>query len=367
MHRTFAELYQAEAYPPMSHPSADPAVIAEVARFFGLSESKVEGAKILEIGCGTGHHLLSVASRLPAVECMGVDVSRRYISKAKNLARQARLKNVSFCESSILDFKSEEEFDFIIAHGVFSWVPNEVKVGMMDFIGKRLSKHGVAVVSFNVVAGWKERMLVVEKVRAIQAAGGVDEMTALSVFRDVADGRETEIVDDMLAKGVEVLACDDFGPLTDAWSLGAVVKLAELSGLRWLGDSMTGESGDDVTDTKLRTTFRSELFCRSDAALSELTSIPTKSESNFSVPNYPKLDPWRLVCAQECLPLVDAKLKSCIFPFSQLKVLAAMDGSRSMMALADFAKEVSPDLDFVPWLRYVAERGFFSSSSETTL
>lgn len=360
MQRTFAELYQAEAYPPMSHPSADPSVNAEVARFLGLVGSKVEGARILEIGCGTGHHLLSVANRLPNAEFLGLDVSKRYISKAKNLARQAGLKNLSFFEGSIMEFNPEGEFDFIIAHGVFSWVPNEVKVGMMDFIGKRLSKDGIATVSFNVAAGWKERMLVVEKVRAIQEAGGVDEMTALAVFRDVADAREAEIVDDMLAKGVEVLAYDDFGPLTDAWSLGAVVKLAEMSGLRWMGNSVTGEKGDDATDAKLKTTFRSEMFCREDAILAESVPIPKKPEIEFTVPHFPKLDAWRLVCAQECLPLVDVNLKSCIFPFSQLKVLAAMDGSRSVMALADFAREVSPELDFVPWLRYVAQRGFFS-------
>jgi SAM-dependent methyltransferase len=360
MQRTFAELYQAEAYPPMSHPSADPAVNAVVARFFGLGGSKVEGARILEIGCGTGHHLLSVASRWPSAECVGVDVSRKYIARAKNLARQAGLKNVSFYEGSILDFQPEAEYDFIIAHGVFSWVPNEVKVGMMDFIGKRLSKDGIAVVSFNVVAGWKERMVVVEKVRAIQEAGGVDEMTALAVFKTVASDRESEIVDDMLAKGEEVLACDDFGPMTDAWSLGAMVKLAELSDLRWLGDSVTGARGDDATDEKLKTTFRSEMFCRSDATLGESVPIPEQPDENYKVPNFPKLNAWRLVCARECLPLVDPKLKSCVFPFSQIKVLAAMDGSRSMMALAEYSKEVSPELDFLPWLQYVTERGFFS-------
>jgi SAM-dependent methyltransferase len=344
----------------MSHPSADLAGNTDVARFLGLAEIKVEGARILEIGCGTGHHLLSLANSYPAAECVGVDISKRYISKAKNLARQARLKNVSFCEGSILEFEPDGEFDFIIAHGVFSWVPDEVKVGMMDFIGKRLAKHGIAVVSFNVAAGWKERVLVVEKVWAIQAAGGVDEMTALSVFKTVASDRELEIADDMLAKGAEVLAFDDFAPVMDPWSLGAVVKLAELSKLQWVGDSVSGKRGDDATDDDLRTTFRSEIFCRSDATLGEPVPIPEKPESEFTVPNHPKLDAWRLVCAQECLPLVDAKLKSCIFPFSQLKVLAAMDGSRSVIALADYAKEVSPELDFIPWLRYLAERGFFS-------
>ena len=139
-----------------------------------------------------------------------------------------------------------------------------------------------------------------------------------------------------------------------------MVKLAELSGLRWLGDSVTGARGDDATDEKLMTTFRSELFCRSDASLVESVPIPEPIQKNFTVPSFPKLNAWRLICAKECLPLVDPHLKSCEFPFSQLKVLAAMDGSLSVMSLADYAKEVSLELDFVPWLKYVAERGFFS-------
>jgi hypothetical protein len=203
-------------------------------------------------------------------------------------------------------------------------------------------------------------MLVVEKVQAIQAAGGVDEMTALAVFKTVASDREAEIADDMVVKGPEVLAFDDFAPVMDAWSLGAVVKLAELSGLRWLGDSVTGERGDDVTDSEQRKTFRSELFCCNDAVLGEPLAISSEPEQDLTVPDFPRLNPWRLVCARESLPLVDAQLKPCVFSFSQLKVLAAMDGSLSVRALADFAREVSPELNFVPWLRHVAERGFFT-------
>ena len=70
----------------------------------------------------------------------------------------------------------------------------------------------------------------------------------------------------MLAKGAEVLAFDDFAPVMDAWSLGAILKLADASGLSWLGDSVTGEKGNDENDVKLGTTFRTETFCRKDAA-----------------------------------------------------------------------------------------------------
>jgi trans-aconitate methyltransferase len=360
MSRTFAELYRAEAYPAMSHPSADPAVNVEVARAVGLDCAELAHARILEIGCGTGHHILSLANRWPGSECVGVDVSSRGISRARNLARQAGLGNVKFCECSILEFEPEGEFECIIAHGVFSWVPDEVKIGLVDFIGKKLAPNGIAVMSFNVAAGWKERMAVVEKVRAIQELGDTDEMTALSVMRDVADETEAVIVDDMLIKGAEVLAFDDFAPVMDAWSLGAVVKLAEASGLKWLGDSVSGERGDDAGDNAAKRTFRAELFCRAAAVLGAMPGGSGRPKVAATVPDFPKLDAWRLVCAREALPLPDADLKPCVFSFPQLKVLAEMDGKLSVPALADHAKKVAPDLDFIPWLRHVAERGLLA-------
>lgn len=359
MSRSFAELHRAEAYPAMSHPAADPAVNAVVARAAGLDVADPAGARILEIGCGTGHHLLSLANRWPGARCHGVDISGRSISVARNRARQAALGNARFFECPLEQFEPEGEYEVIIAHGVFSWVPDEVKLALMDFIGKRLAPHGIAVVSFNVVAGWRQRMAVVEKVRAIQALGDVDEMTALSVMADVAEGEEKGIVADMLAKGAEVLAFDDFAPVMDAWSLGAVVKLAEASGLRWLGDSVSGERGADAADDLGKRTFRSELFCRADAVLGEAKKSAGGAALPTAVPDFPKLDAWRMLCAREALPLPDAKLKPCAFTFPQLSVLAAMDGSRSVYELSRYAKEVAPDLDFVPWLWHVAGRGMF--------
>ena len=107
MSRTFAELYRAEAYPAMSHPAADPLVNAAVARAAGLEVADPKGARILEIGCGTGHHILSLANRWPGAECTGVDISARAISTARNLARQAGLENVK-----VLEWGYAVEYDY---------------------------------------------------------------------------------------------------------------------------------------------------------------------------------------------------------------------------------------------------------------
>jgi len=53
-------------------------------------------------------------------------------------------------------------------------------------------------------------------------------------------------------------------------------------------------------------------------------------------------------------------LKPCVFTLPQLKVMLAMDGTLSSYQLSLHAKEVAPELHFVPWLKHVAERGSFA-------
>ena len=142
-----------------------------------------------------------------------------------------------------LEFEPDKKFDFIIAHGFFSWVEDKVKLALMDFIRNHLSPTGIATVSFNVAAGWRERMPVVAKTRVIAAAGNVAEMTAIAILKTASeDDTEKLIIDDMLAKGAEVLAFDDFAPVMDAWSVGAFRNSrnhtdCDAWGIRFLGKS----------------------------------------------------------------------------------------------------------------------------------
>lgn len=363
MSLSFEDLLRLETYPPMCHPSANPAVVAAVAREAGLLAQNPAEGHILEIGCGTGHHLLSLASRWPQASFEGLDHSARAIRRARALAKRAGLSNVRFIEASLLDFQPDASYDQIIAHGFFSWVPDEVKVSLMPFLKNNLSAEGVATVSFNVAAGWKARMRVVEKVRAIQEAGNIDEMAALNIVQTVADdSKEAAIIADMMAKGPAVLAYDDFAPIMDAWSLGAVLKLARESGLAWLGDSVTGGKGSDKKDDTKERTFRSELFYREDAVLSEGACDARQSYSADRVPDFPKLNPWRMLCVMEGLPVPDRDFKPCQFTVAQLLVMAAMDGKHTHFHLASYAKENAPDLNIVAFLKHLAERGIFEKA-----
>lgn len=292
--------HAASGYPAMSHPSADPAVNAVAARLVGLEVNDPSRASILDLGCASGHHLLALASRWPDARCVGVDHDAGAIDFARVLAGEAGLANVEFVAADLVGFQGGGRFDYVIAHGVFSWVPDRVKLALLRQIANHLAPAGVAVVSFNVAAGWRRRFPVIQKVRAIQQAGrDVELLHALMVLRDVSEnGAERVIADDMVAKGSAVLAHDDFAPVCDAFSLTDFVALAAHHGLRWLGEGVPGENapvggaavgasrqaGDVVSvqnalDEAGGRTFRSALLCRDDVVLPE--RVPASVVADF--------------------------------------------------------------------------------------
>jgi SAM-dependent methyltransferase len=284
-----------EVYPAMSHPTADPAVNVVAARFAGLEPPSPANARILEIGCATGHHLLPLAIRWPSATLTGIDISTEAIRRARDLAALAGIeRRVDFQATSLEDFAAPEEgYDFILAHGFISWVPDAVKQRLLEFCSHHLTPHGIAVISFNVDAGWQSRKNVVRKAAALVAAGLAESnMAALQAMKAVAGDREQSgIIDDMLLKGEANLFFDDFGPVNDPLRLDAFVTAASAAGLRWLGESRVSDNQpqgwteeDEAArasaqairspvalhqwmDERTKRTFRSALLCRSDAPL----------------------------------------------------------------------------------------------------
>ncbi len=334
MHDPIHELYESHAYPPMSHPLADPAVSAVAAQLGGLQTPHPARARILEIGCCSGHNLIPLALRWPESECIGIDLAETSIREAHRSAAAAGASNVQFHTADLRNFIADDgPFDFIIAHGFFSWVPDEVKAALLVFCRKNLSPAGIATVSFNLECGWAARLPVIQKVRAIQQARGGDIISALEILRFVteSDSPEIAIIDDMLAKGPAILAFDDFGPVNDPWPLDRFAQAALKAGLRWLGESDPAENipstlSDEMVETlaeivkdplafqmaadaAAERTFRSGILCRDDAPLED--PIPLGMMLGFSVrmgkepPESGALEIWRAIAsfAPACVPL----------------------------------------------------------------
>ena len=154
-----------EQIPYLSKPyrESHPANIAAVAALFGMTPAPVERCRVLELGCAAGGNLLPMAEALPDAHFLGVDSSERQIADAQDDLRELGFANVEFRRASITEIdESWGLFDYIIAHGVYSWVPPDVRAQVMRICSKNLAPAGVAYVSYNIYPGWHMRGVVRE-------------------------------------------------------------------------------------------------------------------------------------------------------------------------------------------------------------
>ncbi len=148
--------YDVVPYPSYCYPQSSPAHLHAQAQVFGLSAPDIDTARVLEIGCASGSNIIPLAARFPKAKFVGVDLSTVQVELAQARAQQLGLKNLSLHAESITDcaFKRGDRFDYIIAHGVYSWVPAPVRERILEICGRHLSKNGVAFISYNTLPGW---------------------------------------------------------------------------------------------------------------------------------------------------------------------------------------------------------------------
>ncbi len=155
------ESYDRVLYPGEPFAQTHPDRLATIATLFGMHPAPVERCRVLEIGCTDGGNLIPIAYGLPGAECVGIDVSKRSISAGQACIEELELKNISLRELDLLDLpKDFGVFDYIIAHGIFSWVPLAVRQKILAVCRAHLAPHGVAYISYNTYPGAHFRELV---------------------------------------------------------------------------------------------------------------------------------------------------------------------------------------------------------------
>lgn len=157
-HQPLATSYDQVPYTSQAFAQTQPDRLATIAHLFGLNAPALSHARVLEIGCAAGGNLLPLAVRYPKAEFIGVDLSSRQIAAAQDLANVAGLRNVRLICASFTDLPPElGEFDYIISHGVFSWVDTATQDAMLALCEQRLAPRGVAYISYNTNPGWRMR------------------------------------------------------------------------------------------------------------------------------------------------------------------------------------------------------------------
>ncbi len=153
--------YDEVPYPSVPFEQSHPNRLATVAALHGLQPPEVARCRVLELACAQGDNLLPLALELPQAELVGLDLSARQIDEARTAAAELGVGNVRFEQRDILDLPADlGSFDFIIAHGVYSWVPAPVQDGILAACKSQLKPNGVAYVSYNTYPGWRLKSVI---------------------------------------------------------------------------------------------------------------------------------------------------------------------------------------------------------------
>ena len=140
-----------------SHPDK----LFAVGKLFGVNPVPPERARILELGCAGGGNLLPIASQFPNATCVGFDLSQAQVDVAKVAVQFCKLSNTKIQQGSIADInETHGKFDYIICHGVFSWVPEQVREAILRVSAQNLSENGIAYISYNTMPGWYQRGMI---------------------------------------------------------------------------------------------------------------------------------------------------------------------------------------------------------------
>jgi SAM-dependent methyltransferase len=142
---------------PMTHPDR----MATMAVLHGMKPPPVERCRVLELGCTDGGNLLTIAQALPEATFLGLDLSRRQITEGLTVAQAIGADNV---ELRALDLTEVNDtfglFDYIICHGVYSWVPESIRRKILQICSRNLASNGVAYLSYNTYPGWFQQGMV---------------------------------------------------------------------------------------------------------------------------------------------------------------------------------------------------------------
>src|ERR1017187_3105100 len=153
MSREESTAHDAVMYPGLPFSQTHPDRLATIAALYGLPAAPPERCRVLELGCGQGGNLIPMAYVLPESTFLGLDASRSAVAKGCEQIAALGLTNVTLVHVDLLDAANLGTYDYVIAHGVYSWVPPSVQERVLAIASEVLAPNGVANVSYNALPG----------------------------------------------------------------------------------------------------------------------------------------------------------------------------------------------------------------------
>jgi SAM-dependent methyltransferase/methyltransferase-like protein len=185
--------YEAVPYQSRPIPFAEPDSIAATAILHGVTPPPPDRCRVLELGCASGGNLISMAFALPKSKFVGIDLAPSQVAAGQFAISEMGLQNIALEAKSIEDLDgSLGQFDYIICHGVYSWVPPSVQDAILRVCSTHLTPNGIAFVSYNTYPGWHRReilrdLLVFNDDKSLSPGERVARARELTAFLETAD------------------------------------------------------------------------------------------------------------------------------------------------------------------------------------
>lgn len=147
--------YDVVEYEDFAIPQTHPDRLYTEARVHGVEACDPRRCRYLELGCAHAANLIPMAFRLPESEFVGVELSVEQARVGQKSAAELGLSNLLVEQMDILDIEHDlGEFDYIVAHGLFSWSPDAVREKVLSLCRDHLCPKGIAYISYNTFPSW---------------------------------------------------------------------------------------------------------------------------------------------------------------------------------------------------------------------
>ena len=243
--------------PYWGHPyrESHPDQLAAVSRLFGLASPPVDTCRVLELGCASGANLIPIAVAVPGASFLGIDLSQTHIAEGRRTIEAIGLSNIELVHGSIDSIGDEHgQFDYIICHGVFSWVPRAIQDHILRVCSRNLAADGVAYVSYNTYPGWfmrgmVRRMMGFHARRFSEPATQLEQARALLDFLFQASSGVDATYHALLNREINILRqCNDsyiyhehLEEINEPLFFHEFMERAEAAGLRYLAEPHLSE------------------------------------------------------------------------------------------------------------------------------
>ncbi|MFZ5829794.1 MAG: methyltransferase regulatory domain-containing protein [Planctomycetota bacterium] len=150
-----ANSYDAVPYKDYPYSFTHPRHLEAMGTLFGMTPPDITCCRVLELGCAGGGNLIPQAVDLPGSEFVGIDLSEVQVGHGRGIVNELGLRNIELRVENIMQVDASwGQFDYILCHGVFSWIPRPVQEKVFDICRDRLSPQGIAFISYNTYPGW---------------------------------------------------------------------------------------------------------------------------------------------------------------------------------------------------------------------